>query len=861
MGGSKETPCTHRLSVAPGLFVVFAAHFLWLGSISTAFAADGWGRYESEIRPILKEYCFDCHGDGSDKGKVTLDQFAKTSFESDPDLWWRVLKNLQVGLMPPAKKPQPSVEQKNAVAAWIKDAVFHFDPKHPDPGRVTVRRLNRVEYRNTIRDLVDVDFDTSEEFPADDAGYGFDNIGDVLTVSPMLLEKYLEAARTVVAKAVPVAPRTPAERPIETKDFERTGDWPTNAVKNSTIAFSYYNHSGARKSVTVDAAGKYQLLLDLTAAEKFVDNVFDYNKCRLTVREDGRELMNREFIREGGRPFHFEFDLDWKAGAHELTFDVEPVAPHEKQVRNLNLKVNSLTLRGPMDEQRWVRPRNFDRFFGHDAPKGARERRQFARDLLSEFAAKAWRRPVDARSADRLAALAESLYKLPHQTFEAGVAQAMVAVLASPRFIFREEDVRPDPAGGAPFLDDYALASRLSYFLWSTMPDDELRKLAAAGTLREHVPDQLKRMLADSRSKALVKNFAGQWLQLRDLDTIQIDARSVFAREEKQDPKIEEMRARFRAIREKPDDKRTKEEKEAFPKLREEFQKSFAAPKVELTTELRQAMRAETEAYFEYVIREDRPLTEFLDSDYTFLNERLAKHYGVPGVTGPDIRKVTLPADSPRGGLITQGSILVVTSNPTRTSPVKRGVFLLDNIFGAPAPPPPANVPPLEDVAKAQGKADLSLRASLEIHREKPLCASCHNRMDPPGLALENFNALGLWRTAENSGPVESNGRLITGEEFQNVRELKHIIATRHARDFERCLSEKLLTYALGRGLDHHDAGVLDQILERTDAAGGKFSAMIAAVVDSPQFQRRRDDASAPDAKPATQHAALDLKP
>lgn len=656
--------------------------------------------FNRKVRPVLEEYCYDCHGGGENRGGVALDAFnSGTNFIAGRDVWWRVLKNLQANLMPPAQKSQPTKEQKKLIEQWIKRDVFETDPQNPDPGRVTLCRLNRVEYQNTIRDLVGVEFDAPGIFPPEDTGKGFDNLADVLTLSPMLLEKYLDAAEKIIGQAVPLA----------------------NGVASK----------------------------------------------------------------------------------------------HAKS-------------------------ENYKRFFPKPVPNSATDRRDYARELLGDFAFRAFRRPVDTKTTDRLVQLAESVYDQPGKTFEAGVAKAMVAVLASPRFIFREENAVP--AGGRQpyaFVDEYALASRLSYFLWSSMPDEELFQLAAAGKLRKNLSVQLSRMLADPRANALEKNFVGQWLQARDIETVPIEARTVLEREQKFDPQLETTRRRFRELRDKPDGALTPAEQEELTKLRAAF-RSRQQPRADLTDDLRRAMRQETESVFACILREDRSLLELLDSDYTFLNEPLARHYGITNVFGPDMRRVTLPPDSPRGGVLTEGTVLAVTANPTRTSPVKRGVFILDNILGTPPLPPPPNVPPLENsIANVNGRVP-TLRETLAVHRENPLCASCHNQMDPVGLALENFNALGMWRDQEFGQPIDPSGQLITGETFANIRELKRVLVKNHAEDFYRTLTQKLLTYALGRSLDYYDVETVDQIVARIEKSGGKPSALLAGIVESAPFQKTR---------------------
>jgi len=649
--------------------------------------------FRKDVQPLLANYCYDCHGDGTAKGQVAFDELKTDDALLNHDLWLKVLKNVRANIMPPVKKAQPTAEEQKRLEQWIKHSAFGIDPKNPDPGHVTLRRLNRVEYRNTIRDLMGVDFRVDVEFPTDDSGHGFDNIADVLTLPPMLMEKYLEAAKTIVAKAVPDAP--------------------------------------------------------------------------------------------GGK--------------------------------------------------------NYERFFGKEVPATADARREQARKVLGSFASKAYRRPADEKTLARLTALAESIYNQPGKTYEAGLSQAMVAVLASPRFLFREEGVEAGSGKKShPFVDEHTLASRLSYFLWSTMPDDELFRLAAEGNLRKNLSSQVTRMLADRKSEALVRNFVGQWLQARDIENVPIEERAVLARDDGPNPDRERNRRRFRELRDKPEESLTPEEKEELAKLRAAF-RGAGQPRVEMTGELRRAMRQETEKVFEYILREDRSLLELLESDYTFLNERLAKHYGVENVTGNEMRRVTLPANSPRGGILGQGTVLAVTSNPTRTSPVKRGVFILDNILGLPPPPPPPDIPPLEDAAKNTTNRSPTLKELLALHREQPLCASCHNRMDPLGLALENFNAMGIWREREQGQPIDAAGRLITGEQFSDVKDLRRILATKHQLDFYRALTEKLLTYALGRGMEYYDVETIDRVVAGLETSNGQPSALLMGIVESAPFQKTRN--------------------
>jgi mono/diheme cytochrome c family protein len=801
-------------------------------------------QFRKEAVPILEQFCSDCHNANLHKGGVSFELTAPDSKLLDNrDLWWKALKMVRAGLMPPKKQDQPSAEQIAQLEQWIKRSGLHLDPKNPDPGRVTVRRLNRIEYRNTIRDLMGVDFNTAVEFPPDDTGHGFDNIGDVLSLSPLLLEKYIAAARTIVARAVPMSSTVVAEKRVPGRRFQAADEKAASTSDDGPLSLSYYKAAQVAHSFRAEHAGRYQLVLDLTAAEKYVDGVFDYNKCRLIFKADGKTLLDREYTRQGGKPFHYELDLDqdWPAGAHELTLEVAPLTPKEKQVRSLTLRIDAVTVRGPLSKEYWVKPPNYERYFPKAVPEGSTERRQYARELLNRFATRAFRRPVDEETVERLATLAERVYSQKGRTFEEGIAQAMTAVLASSRFLFREEGVEAGPPNVHPFLDEYALASRLSYFLWSTMPDDELFRLAGANKLRANLKSQVARMLADPRSSELMRHFTGQWLAGRDVESVEINARAVLMHDEVQDPKVQQQRARFRELIRKAPENLTPEEKKELADARAAFFGSFRRfAQFNLTGDLRRAMRRETEMLFEHVVRQDRSLLELLDSDYTFLNERLANHYGIEGVKGDQMRLVKLPPDSPRGGVLTQGTVLITTSNPDRTSPVKRGLFILDNILGLPPAPPPPDIPALEEaVAGLKGPLP-TLRETLKLHRSQPLCNSCHNRMDPLGLALENFNALGRWRDKERNQPIDSAGQLITGESFTNVRELKRILVTKHYRDFYRCLSEKMLTYALGRGLDYHDVQTVDEIVARLEKENGRPSVLLMGIIESAPFQKRR---------------------
>ena len=586
-------------------------------SIGSDAAGEHFGEH---IQPILEEFCSSCHGNGIKKGGVTLDGFeAKPERLHDPQLWLSVLKNLRAGIMPPRGEPRPSAEDRRALEDWIKYAAFGIDPRDPDPGRVTVRRLNRVEYKNTVRDLMGVDYDTDSEFPPDDTGHGFDNIGDVLTMSPLLLEKYVAAAESIVSRSVPTSSRAVTEHPMAGRSFHRPGSREDDAAKGP-LSLPYYEPATVTASFKAEHPGKYRLVLDFTATEKYVDGVFDYNKCRLVFKADGEELLRREFSRQEGRNSRLEFDRDWQPGPHELTLAIEPLNPGPR-VRSLAIRLNSVTIRGPMDEKYWTRPPSYARFFPGEVPPAGPERHRYTRELLGRFAQRAFRRPVEEDRLDRIVEIAEREAGREGRTFEAGVAKAMAVTLSSPRFLFRMEGMEPGISDRYPQVDEYALASRLSYFLWSSMPDDELFRLAAEHKLRENLKPQFARMLANPRAGEFFKHFVGQWLQARDVDSVLINAFAIVSRDQAPDPAADKRRARFRELNRKPPESLTDTEKAELKEVRAAFFGSFRRfREFDLTNELRRAMKRETEMLFEHVVKDDRNLAELIDCDYTFLN-------------------------------------------------------------------------------------------------------------------------------------------------------------------------------------------------------------------------------------------------
>jgi hypothetical protein len=874
------------------------------GQRANAEEPGGATRFREQVQPILENYCYGCHGNGEKKGNRTLDTFASDeALVGDIELWRAVLKNVRAGLMPPAGEDRPSDDERKQIQTWIERDVFKIDPQNPDPGRVTLRRLNRIEYRNTIRDLMGVDYDTTANFPPDDSGYGFDNIADVLNMSPLLMEKYMQAAETIVDQAVPTVPKVVAEKEYPGKLFQ------SEDGKVDGREMTFYAPSKVAHTIHIDLPAKYHLIVEVR-----IDGYYelDPGRCTVSFDVDGKQLFEHDYDWRDDLALSYEFDEDWEAGDHPMSFELKSLVPIEQKLHFLNFKIDRIRIQGPMDEASWVPAKNYARFFPRGAPpENEAARDDYVRDALRSFATLAYRRPVDDATVDRLAEIAKATYGLPNKRVEQGIAQAMVAVLSSPRFLYRVEDAATASADQAhPAIDEYSLASRLSYFFWSTMPDQELLDLAARGELRANLAAQSKRLMNDSRSEALVKNFTGQWLQARDVETISIEPVAALGFQKEFEAILDKLRAareRKRAQREAEVARRAKE-KEAEQAKSEQpesapadgsvaaqgdqkpvtdaiqdaatkppiDQKQAAATKPpadapstdkkppgvdddeearlraelgkyrnlrgKFSDSLRASMRRESEMNFDYVLHEDRSVLELIDSDYTFLNEELARYYGVPDVKGSEMRRVTLPAESPRGGILTAGTMLVVTSNPTRTSPVKRGKFILDNILGQPVPPPLPNIPPLEDSTEAIHDHEPTLREAEERHRKDPMCASCHSHMDPLGLALENFNALGMWRDTEHDRPIDASGQLVTGETFNNVRELKKILVEKHRLDFYRCLTEKMLTYALGRGLEYYDEYTVDQIVDQLDQHDGRLSVLINGIVESAPFQRRRAD-------------------
>ena len=756
---------------------------------SPASAPASRADYAKDIRPVLDEYCFSCHNDKKHKGDVVLDKFAdEAAVMADRAVWEKVLKNIRGCQMPPEEKPQPKDEQRQLVLNWIETKLFAVDCAHPDPGRVTIRRLNRVEYNNTIRDLVGVDFHPADDFPADDVGYGFDNIGDVLSMPPILLEKYLAAAERILGEAISAPGGKARVRSFAAVALDGTakgGAYTSNIRSLTTKGDLFLDYP-------FPTPGEYTVRV-----RAFQQGAGDA-KAKMAVRLAGQDVQTFEVSANEQSPEVYQLKLRADAGPKRLSIGFlnpfsstnmeaakkdDPKAKPKPRVKTRRLMVEYVEVTEPTNAVREL-PESHRRIFFCQPGSGSKE--SCAREIIGHFAHRAFRRPVTPEETDRLMRI-YALTQKEGETFERGVQITLQAVLISPHFLFRGE-ISPEPNNPkiVHTVNDHALAARLSYFLWSSMPDAELAYLAERGELRKPgvIDAQVKRMLKDPKAVALVDNFTGQWLQIRNLTKVTPDTNS-------------------------------------FPSFNED---------------LRADMEQETEMFFAAIMREDRSVLDFIDGRYTFVNERLAQHYGLEGVKGGEFQRVAFK-DKARGGVLTHASILTISSNPTRTSPVKRGKWVLDNLLGTPPPPPPPDVPDLKDGKELTG----TVRQKMEQHRANPNCASCHERMDPIGFGLENFNGIGAWRDKDGGLPLDTSGKLPNGMKFSGPAELRKIL--HEQRDlFVHCLTEKMLTYALGRGLEYYDQCAVDKITTALANQDYKFSVLMTEIVKSAPFQMRRGD-------------------
>ena len=712
---------------------------------------------------------------------------AFSSFTEGRDGWERIIHKIRTGEMPPKGFPRPPEAD---VAKMMKIVQGEFERADklvkPDPGRITARRLNRNEYSNTIRDLLAVDFRAERDFPSDDSGHGFDNIGDVLTVSPVLMEKYIRAAERIASQAIGGNPLPKKPVDIEYHSKDKT----VFRLDRSTIQA---NHR-------IEWDGEYTVRIGMPG-----ERAKDAPPVKLGFWIDGK-LIHEELVetKPSGlvyfNPYsEAEFKLILPEGDHAFRAGfigddfVKTLTDKDAYSDKRNKFLNMIKFLGPFPAK--VEKASRKRILICDPATGA----ACLNKIIATLAHRAYRRPVTAAEVGSLAKFV-NVGKAEGLSTEQGLQLAIQAMLVSPHFLFRvERDRFPnDPAKVYP-VTDLDLASRISYFLWSSMPDDELLALAESGKLRGAIDGQIKRMLGDPKAASLADNFAGQWLETRNLDSI------------------------------KPDPGK-------FP---------------EWGPELRDSMKAETRLFFEHMLKENRPLAEFIDANYTFVNERLAKHYGIEGVTGGDFRRVDLKGGQ-RGGVLGQAGVLTVSSYPTRTSPVIRGKYILQNILGAPPPPPPPDVPPLDDSGVG---TNLSLRQGLQQHRASAVCASCHDKMDTLGFGLENYDAIGRWRTKDGKFDIDVSGTFPNGKSFATPAEMRSLL-TANLPEFAHCLTEKMLTYALGRGLERYDRKTVEEINKQLAASGYPFQTMVYEIARSLPFQSRRGEMSKVEANKPKEVAA-----
>jgi hypothetical protein len=753
---------------------------------------------------LFAEYCVACHNDRLKTAGLSLEKADPARVADRADLWEKVAQKLQSGMMPPAGRPRPDAATSRRVAATLEDALDRAEAAHPDPGGPLLHRLNRAEYSNAIRDLLALDVDASALLPADDSSSGFDNVADALGVSPALLERYLSAADQVSALAV----GDPAILPASFTYHVRGDTSQSEHVEGLPIG----TRGGLLARPTLPLDGDYVIKVKLLQTNLGSVRGLEYPQ-QLEVSLDGARV---HLVPMGG-PADFAIlpenaeeiaeALDARlvvrvraaAGPHDVaaTFIQRTDAQGGHRLQpflrsNVDATdhtglphIESFTITGPFGATASGDSPSRRKVFTC-RPANAADERPCATRIVATLARRAYRRPVSGVDMDRLMGLYDTGRR--EGTFDGGIQFALRGVLASAKFVFRgERDVSPTASGpGAPHpVSDLELASRLSFFLWSSIPDDELLSLAAQGKLRDAavLDRQVLRMLADPKSKALVDNFAGQWLYLRNL-------------------------------------KATQPDQNEFP---------------DFDDNLRQAFKREAELFFESILREDRSVTDLLTGDYTFVNERLARHYGIPNIYGSRFRRVTVTDDA-RKGLLGKGAILLVTSHAGRTSPVVRGKWVLDNLLGTPPPPPPPDVPALEE--KNGTSQPHSVRDRLEQHRASPACAACHKLIDPLGLALENFDAVGAWRTTDEGSPIDASGQLLDGTRVDGVVTLRNAIMSRPEM-FVRTMTGKLLVYALGRGLSHHDLPVVRGVVKDAARDNYRMSALVLGVVHSRPFQMR----------------------
>jgi len=740
--------------------------------------------FKTKTLPFLQEFCFSCHSNERKRGGLNLQDYTSEAPRiEDREMWEAARDMLQSREMPPDNKPQPTEAARQTIVDYIDLQLAKFNCDDTiTPGRVTIRRLNRAEYNNTIRDLTGVNFKPAADFPADEVGYGFDNIGDVLSLSPILMEKYLTAAEQVADKAIKLDyPPQPERRRIEAermKTFQET----SRDVRAEGKVLGMYREGGGRADFDIKQPGEYQVVIRASGDQAGPE------PPKLGLKIDDKEIKTFAVRNARNKPRTHSVNLRLKPGKHTISIAylnnyVVSNHPDPRMNGDRNLFADYIDVIGPLNVAPPPPPASHALIIPIQPKRG--QERQAAHRILKRFASRAYRRPATDAEVKRLTRFVD-IVRAEGGSFNQGIQLAVQAALTSPHFLFRWElDPGAKTNNGIRELNSHQIASRLSYFLWSSMPDEELMRLADEEKLthKETIAKQARRMLKDPKSAAFVENFAGQWLQIRNLEEMTPDP-------------------------------------EHFPSFDDQ---------------LRASMKRETELFFEAIMREDRSVLELLDSDFTFLNERLARHYGIDGVKGETFQRVALKPEHNRGGVLTHASILTITSNPTRTSPVIRGKWILEQILGAPPPIPPPGVPELEEESGVDATA--SLRERLEQHRANPDCAVCHNKLDPLGFALENFDGIGAWRDFDGKFPIDPAGELPGGAKFSGPGDLKTILRKRE--DFTRALAKNMLTYALGRGLEYYDKCAIDDACKQLKSNEYKFTALVTGIVTSDPFLRQ----------------------
>jgi mono/diheme cytochrome c family protein len=765
------------------------------------------GSASAPYRSLLDQYCVTCHNERAKTAGLMLDKMDVEHLSDGAETWEKVIRKLRGGMMPPQGRPRPSNDDAYKLISYLETSLDRAAINKPNPGRAAIHRLNRTEYGNAIRDLLGLDVDVTDLLPADDESNGFDNIADVLKLSPSLLEQYLAASRKISSLAV----GDPAQSAVT--QVYRTA--PDLAQDEHVEGLSLGTRGGLLIHHNFPLDGLYDFRVFL------LRNIVGYMKGlewphQLEITVDGERVFiapvgGEEDNKMSDANFAAAADtidarlksrISVKAGPHDVgvaflrknlaEYD-EPLEPHTRDhdLQNMNGTplIEHVDITGPFEATGPGDTPSRRRIFAC-RPANPADESACAKKILSTFARRAYRQPVRDADVDVVMKFYDSGRK--NGNFESGIENALAFILTAPKFLFRTETDPPSVTPGSIYkVGDLELASRLSFFLWSSLPDDELLSVASQGRLKDPavLDQQVKRMLADPRSQALIRNFAGQWLFLRNLQSSKPDGHE-------------------------------------YPNFDDN---------------LRQGFRRETELFFESILRENRSVLDLLNANYTFVNERLARHYGIPNIYGTQFRRVTL-TDQTRMGLLGQGSILTVTSYPNRTSPVLRGKWILENIMGTPPPPPPPNVPPLKE--NEEGSKPKSVRELMEEHRKNPACAGCHAVMDPLGFSLENFDGVGEWRTKDQSGPVDASGQLADGTKVEGPVTLRQAL-NKHPEQFAGTVTEKLMTYALGRGLEYYDMPVVRGIVHDSAKSDYKLTSLIIGIVKSTPFQMRKSQAAA----------------